>query len=444
MRSAVRILLYPTKFLAPAIARSLLGYWVLAVIVRRSPKARRQLVFGPTPLINNKYWSRALKAAGYDTITLVTHHYAVNKRSDFDVYYDDLVNTQAGGIWRNYAHFRDLAAFFYLVRNARVVHMPFTGGPLGATPFWRHEAALYKLAGIRTVVIPYGGDAHLYSTIVNTSMRNALLIDYPAAARNERNIRERVDYWISHADCIVCGALVYGMSRWDVATPSPLCLDVAAIAPRQEYSMSNGERVPVRVVHTPNHRGFKGTEFIIQAVEELKDEGLNIDLVLLEGVPNDRIIETLNSADVLVEQLIAGSYALSAIEGMANGIAVLSNVEDPSRREIFRRYSFAEECPILSTTPETIKENLRLLVRNPGLRRQLGRAGRQFVEKYHSYETAQYLFESIYAKIVDGKNVDLMNLFHPLKSEFNKRRRRVDHPLKGGFLPAGYVPMAAS
>ncbi|KQW22306.1 hypothetical protein ASC80_02620 [Afipia sp. Root123D2] len=417
-----------------------MAFWLLRLIIHFVPKSLRQLIFCPTPLINNKYWAAALKEAGHDAVTLMTHYYAVYKRSDFDIYYEDIVKVHWAQVFRGFSYVVDFIAFFYVISHAKVVHIPFTGGPLGRTPFWRHECELYKAAGIKVVVIPYGGDAHMYSAILNTSMRNALLIDYPAGARNERAIRERVEYWASQADCVICGALIYGMSRWDVTTPSPLCLNLAAIEPRHDYSMSDGVISPVRIVHAPNHRGFKGTEFLIRAVEELLSEGLNIELILLEGVPNDQVMEVLRTkADILVEQLIAGGYALSAIEGMATGVAVLSGLEDQPRKTVFRRYSFAEECPILSTSPETIKKDLRILVTDPALRQRLGKAARQYAEKYHSYETAQYLFGSVYAKIVDGKDIDLMNLFHPLKSEFNKRRPRVDHPLVGGLLPADYI-----
>jgi glycosyltransferase involved in cell wall biosynthesis len=432
------MLILKSRFVA-WLASTRVAFWILAFLVRRQKKAKQQIVFCPTPLISLKYWSRALKEAGHDAVSLVTHHYPANKRSDFDLYYDDVVGAHPARAWAGRVPaLREFLVFLHVIGNARVVHIPFTGGPLGATPCWRFEAELYRMAGIKVVVTPYGGDAHMYSAILNTSMRNALLIDYPAAGRNEPAIRERVDYWARHADCVICGLLIYGMSRWDVTTPSPLCIDIAALPAKTEYSGSDGRGAPVRVVHAPNHRGFKGTEFVIQAVDELKAEGLNVELVLLERVPNDEVMAILRGADILVEQLIAGGYALNAIEGMACGAAVLSSLDDQPRNVVFRRYSFAEECPILSTTPETIKDNLRLLVTEPALRQRLGRAGRAFAEKYHSYETAQFLFESVYAKIVEGRDIDLMNLFHPLKSEFNRRRPRIDHPLKGGLLPAGY------
>ena len=45
---------------------------------------------------------------------------------------------------------------------------------------------------------------------------------------------------------------------------------------------------------------------------------------------------------------------LSAVEGMASGLAVLSNLDDETHTRLFRRYSFLNECPILSTTPGTL------------------------------------------------------------------------------------------
>jgi hypothetical protein len=115
---------------------------------------------------------------------------------------------------------------------------------------------------------------------------------------------------------------------------------------------------------------------------------------------------------------------------------VMSNLEHEAYTRVFRRYAFLNECPILSTTPENLTQNLRVLVKNPKLREELGRAGRKYVEKYHSYEMAQYLFGSIYEKIIRGRDVDLMNLFHPLTSEFNRRKPLVQHPLIENRLPA--------
>ena len=121
----------------------------------------------------------------------------------------------------------------------------------------------------------------------------------------------------------------------------------------------------------------------------------------------------------MLDQFIFTGYSLNSIEGMAVGLPVISNLENEDLLRVCRRYSFLNECPILSSSPETVKERLKLLITNPELRKELGQLGRRYVEKYHSYKAAQYMFTNIFKKL-DGEDVDLMNLYHPLKSEYVK------------------------
>lgn len=402
------------------------------------PKRRTHLVWGPDPILNNSYWSRAMQAVGWPSCTVMSTYYSINQRDDFDVFYDDLVpkwvRPQAARLLIG-----PFLAFLYIVRRARVVHLPFHGGPLGKTWLWRFEAQLLHLAGIKIVVIPYGADAYMYSQVIDTSLRQGLLLSYPMAARNELRIQRRVRYWNEQADVVFTGLMVDGMGRWDIPVPSILMIDTEKWAFKGSHSGHDGRSSPVKVIHTPNHRGFKGTEFLVHAVEELRQEGLQIELVLLEKVPNSRVRELMQESDILAEQFIATGYALSGIEGMASGLPVMANLEHEAYTRVFRRYSYLDECPILSTAPETLKRNLRILVTQPELRRQLGKAGRAYVEKYHSYGTAQYLFGAIYQRILENEPVDLMNLFHPLRSEWNRKTPRVEHPLVENRLPEGLL-----
>jgi glycosyltransferase involved in cell wall biosynthesis len=154
-------------------------------------------------------------------------------------------------------------------------------------------------------------------------------------------------------------------------------------------------------------------------IENLKEEGLNVELILLEKIQNDKVREIMKEVDILAEQFVFTGYALSAIEGMALGLPVLSNLDNPDYTEVFRRYSFLDECPIVSTRIQDIKENLRILITNPKLREGLDKLSRRYVEKYHSFTTFQYLFTNILKKL-NGQDVDLINLFHPPKSEYVK------------------------
>jgi glycosyltransferase involved in cell wall biosynthesis len=194
----------------------------------------------------------------------------------------------------------------------------------------------------------------------------------------------------------------------------------------------------VRILHAPNHRGIKGTEYILAAVNQLKAEGLAVELVLAERISNNQIRRLMQEVDILADQLILPGFGLNAIEGMASGLPVIANLEDRAATEVFRRYSFLNECPIVSAGLGTIVEALRVLATNRPLRSELGVAGRAYVEKYHSYATAQYLFSSIYRKFA-GEEVDLMNLYHPLKSSYCRDKTIISHPLIENKIPRSYV-----
>lgn len=412
------------------LALAFLPAFVLAALL---PGRRARFVWGPVPILSNRYWSEAIKAGGRDSITIMEGHYGINRREDWDFIYDDfaprwLPHVVRMGLGACLAH-------LHVLRRAQVVHLTFDGFVLGRTAWWRLEAPLFRLAGIKTIVMPYGADVFAYSRIADLSTRYGLLASYPHFGRRDDRITERIDYWSRHADAMLGGFIMDGLPRWDVTTTQTFTIDTDAWEPKADYTDADGVNAPVRVLHTPNHRGFKGTEFVVDAVERLQAEGLKIELVLLEKVPNDQVRTVMRSVDILVEQIIWPGYALSGIEGMASGLTVLSNLTDESATRVLRRYAFLDECPIVATNPENIADNLRRLVRDPALRATLGRAGRAYAEKYHSAEAARFLFGSIYAKLLDGADVDLMNLYHPLRSAHCRAQPKVRHPLIDSALP---------
>lgn len=408
-------------------------FFIAAIFPKRKKK---YFIWGSAPLLSNKYWSEALKEQNVLSMTIMQGYYSINKKNDYDLYFEDLAPKFFPKLIK--MGLGTCLALIFVLRRGKVVHIPFNGFSLGSSIFWRLENNLFKLANVKVVVLPYGADAYLYSRTLDTSLRYGLLASYPALAKLENRIDKQIKHCVKTADIIVSGIMIDGIGRWDVTMNQIFCVDIRSWNSKKEYSKYDGLNGVVRIMHTPNHRGFKGTEFLIEAVEQLKKEELKVELVLLEGVPNEKVRELMQTADMLAEQFIAPAYALSGIEGMASGLPVLSNLEHEAYTRVFRRYSFLNECPILSTSPETLADNLRILVKNPRLREELGRAGRAYVEKYHSYVTAQYLFGSIYDKILYGKNVDLINLFHPLKSEYNKSSPYVDHPLVENKLPKDY------
>ena len=180
-----------------------------------------------------------------------------------------------------------------------------------------------------------------------------------------------------------------------------------------------------KIIHTPNHRGVKGTEFIINAVQRLQKEGYRLELVLIENKSNDEVHRIMSlEADILIEQLNGYGYALSGLECMACGIPVISSPQDDDYMELLRTMSFFDECPLIGSSPTLIYHDLKALLDNPSLMVELGEAGQKFVKKYHSYEAARFFFGEIIKKLYDNE-YQIINMFHPLIGSYKASESKI-------------------
>jgi glycosyltransferase involved in cell wall biosynthesis len=405
---------------------------VIIARLNRNKLNKPRLMWGPTPILSNKYWSEALKQKGYNSSTVMDGLYHINKYSDYDIYIDELIIKTNTKLLKDIIYIlRPYYSIIYIIFKFDIIHHPYFGIFLKKTPIWNWEAHILHLAGCKSIALAYGGDFYKYSKVLDPSIRHGLLLNYYNSSKIEQFLEKRNNYWMRYADASICWYQLDGNGRWDVLPFNGCAINIETWKPKSAYSEFNGVNGVVHIAHTPNHRGFKGSEFIIKAIEELQEEGLKINLILIEKKSNDQVMHILQEqADILVEQIIATGYALSGIEGMSSGLAVIAGLENPLYTQVFRRYSYLNECPILSGSPENIKDQIRLLVTNPGLRETLGKANRQYVEKYHSYEAAGHMFDMLYQKIWFGKDADTLNLFHPLsKNSYNNSKPFIQHPL---------------
>jgi glycosyltransferase involved in cell wall biosynthesis len=348
---------------------------------KRSRGEKPAILWGPRPIINIKYSSLADRLHGYRSDTLVYEVYHLNARADFDYSFARFYSVPMLGALVPYASFLwaglryDIFGFF------------FTGGLLTPSPFWWIELPLLRLAGKKIVVYPYGQDARIASLTRESGRWNAYT-DVPPGEedRNEEDVRRRLASFGRYADVVLgCADLVEHLPRLDGVFLYPF--DVDAWPP----SVAREDDI-VTVVHSPNHRHYKGTRYLLRAVERLQRDGLPIELVLVEKLTNEEAREVYRRADVIADQFLIGAYALLAIEGMALGKPVLCYL-NPRFESFHPEWA---ECPIVSADPDTLAEELRKLVLDAELRRLLGGRGPEYVRKYHSLESVGTRMDEIY------------------------------------------------
>jgi glycosyltransferase involved in cell wall biosynthesis len=146
------------------------------------------------------------------------------------------------------------------------------------------------------------------------------------------------------------------------------------------------------VVHAPSNREKKGTSCVIEACAELP-----VELDIVEGVPHDVARERYARADIVVDQLNAGWHGVFALEAMALGKPVVAYLKP----DVVERSAtgYGVRIPIVPATAETLVADLRPLVEQPALRRELGAAGRAYVEQVHDIDRIADRFIDLYGSL---------------------------------------------
>jgi glycosyltransferase involved in cell wall biosynthesis len=164
-------------------------------------------------------------------------------------------------------------------------------------------------------------------------------------------------------------------SKDAIWVPNPL--DIEAYPYVGACDRPSNDTESIKILHAPSRRRLKGTEHVLSAIKELKNEGYDIELILVENTPHRYALEYYKLADIVIDQLLIGWYGMLAQECMALGKPVCVYL-----REDLQGYMPSQ--PMLNTSIDNLLERLRLLIEDPRLREDLGKRGRKYVEEVHS------------------------------------------------------------
>ncbi len=235
----------------------------------------------------------------------------------------------------------------------------------------------------KTVVMTFQGDDARQGDYCRRNYRVTFAREVAAdyyTARSDRRKRRDIAYIGRHAD------IIYAVNPdlLNMLPPKARFLAYASVDPQRwapVYPSSDTGRCAV-VVHAPSHRQVKGTRYVLEAIEQLGRDGVPVEMRLVERVSHSEARRVYESADLVVDQLLAGWYGALAVEAMALGKPVVCYVRDEDLKYI--PAEMRQEMPIIRAEPATIYGVLRdwLSSRRDELA-DVGRRSRLFVEKWH-------------------------------------------------------------
>jgi glycosyltransferase involved in cell wall biosynthesis len=367
---------------------------------RQQSRIRRgvyRTLWGVTPILTLPVLARCDRLLGLHSKSLVFVTYYITKNFDINLRFLDLTSVRlARFISGAHQKFRWLVLIYVATNYDAVSYFYDRGILLSTERFGIPEAEIAFLfgSGVRIYTYAYGADVRTRQTTLALGPVN-VCTDCPEPGRfcicSEEDLKlslsrldRRVAARIAVGDMLAYVPNARNMHYW------PLDLSRLKATP---CVYRTGR--PLRIAHAPNHSHFKGTHHLFDAVSALRAEGYAVEVVEISGVPNARVLELFESADLVADQFIAGFHGYTALEAMALGRAVLCFLRGPEMTIA------PEECPIINTPPALVKQTLKRILDGDIDLTDLGCRSRQFIERYYSLEAVAVRLGHLYLETAD-------------------------------------------
>jgi hypothetical protein len=133
----------------------------------------------------------------------------------------------------------------------------------------------------------------------------------------------------------------------------------------------------------------KGYDVTMPVLEKLAEKG-NVEFTLIEGLSYDMAVRVKAECDILIDEVVTGSYHRNALEGLALGIPVIANVA-PAVHGVLVRAADANDFPVVHATAESLEERLGWLIgMKKAERRKMGDDARDWmVRHWHPRDIAR-------------------------------------------------------
>lgn len=236
------------------------------------------------------------------------------------------------------------------------------------------------------VVEFWGSDIRLYNFEME---RNPYFVS-DNATNQDRKIN-RLKFWSSYTD-----EVIYSDHSADIFL-KPYFKKIHVVGQRVDTELylpkyPSPENKKPKIVHAPSVKATKGTQFVNNAIEKLKKMGLDFEYIEVFGVSHKKAMQIYSDADIIVDELMMGSYGAFACEAMALGKPVVTYILD----ELVSTYP--DGFPIINANPDTIFNVLEELISSPEQRHEIGKKGRAYAEKVHDIRVVAAKLLEIYKR----------------------------------------------
>ncbi len=137
------------------------------------------------------------------------------------------------------------------------------------------------------------------------------------------------------------------------------------------------------IFHGLNRYGFKGTKYVEEAFDYLKNKyPSDLELIIEGQLPINDYLSLMSRANIIIDQTSSFSLGMNGLYAMAMGKVVLGGAE-PEALDVLG----IKDSPVINILPssQSIIEAVEKLIFNREKIKALGYESRKYVEKYHDH-----------------------------------------------------------
>src|SRR5262249_43586924 len=135
-----------------------------------------------------------------------------------------------------------------------------------------------------------------------------------------------------------------------------------------------------RIMHAPTNGQIKGTPRILEAMEALK-KSYDFEFVLVRDMAHEQALQLYQSADIVIDQVLAGWYGGFAVEAMAMGKPVLCYLREQDMHFVPRE--MIVDSPVVNIRPDCLADDIASVLDRRNEWRDWSARSRSYVEQWH-------------------------------------------------------------
>lgn len=179
--------------------------------------------------------------------------------------------------------------------------------------------------------------------------------------------------------------LNYGFIVWDteqfidrkITGKVGIVPHASANKPQNNLITSPAANKKLLIIHSPTAPVAKGTQFVLKAIEKLKEKNISFEFKLLKDLPNEEYQRLMTEADIYIDQLIWGAYGVAAQQALQMGKVTVAYISSE------RLKLYGDKLPVQNATICNLAAVLEKLIADSGLRKQISMESVSYYQNVH-------------------------------------------------------------